>query len=236
METTCTSGNLQQLLRLMDEKKVTPERFSAVLASGVMSDVLDPHAKLENRHDVRAALELSPKVVYKRRVVPVGDARVTMLRTLRRKPFPGSNAYHENIRKKDMILGVMAREMLEHVNSEDEPEEVDVVLCYLSDIGLSSDDLTVDVSPADKISLILSKAASRLGLRKLPQWAGPQLREEYDDQLSGESVIVITDPIYDNHLFKLEYVVKGKRWLRHVELDLGWGSSDIVIALALPRG
>jgi len=57
-QSTCTSGNLQSFLRLLDEKGVTPEIFGNRLSSGVLADVFDPNADLSDRIAVRKALKL----------------------------------------------------------------------------------------------------------------------------------------------------------------------------------
>lgn len=58
METTLSSGNLQSFLRLLDEKRMTHERFTTILGNGILADVLDPNADLGNRDAVRIALKL----------------------------------------------------------------------------------------------------------------------------------------------------------------------------------
>jgi len=58
METTMSSGNLQSFLRLLDDKRMTYERFTLLLGSGILADVLDPNAYLGNRGAIRTALKL----------------------------------------------------------------------------------------------------------------------------------------------------------------------------------
>ncbi len=62
MDTTMNSRQLQSFLRLLEDKGVNVERSTTVLASGVLADVFDRDAKLDNREAVRAALGLGPLV------------------------------------------------------------------------------------------------------------------------------------------------------------------------------
>lgn len=61
-QTTMTSGNLQSLLRLMDDKGMTDLQFTKILSSGILADVFDPNADLGNREAVRIALRLDTGV------------------------------------------------------------------------------------------------------------------------------------------------------------------------------
>jgi hypothetical protein len=58
MKTTLTSGQLQNTLTLLEQKGVTPERFQTVLSSGLLSDIFDPKAILDDRDAFRVALKL----------------------------------------------------------------------------------------------------------------------------------------------------------------------------------
>lgn len=60
MDTTLTSGHMQSILRLLDEKKAHPDRVTKVLASGILADVFDHDADLSSRDAVRAGLKLPP--------------------------------------------------------------------------------------------------------------------------------------------------------------------------------
>ncbi len=77
METTITSGQLAATLRLLEDKRVTPERYSQILSSGVLADMLDANAKLDNREAVRAALGFEVKegakpLLVQRGIISVG--------------------------------------------------------------------------------------------------------------------------------------------------------------------
>lgn len=58
METTHTSQQLMAFLKLLDAKKMTHDRFTSLLGSGILADVLDSDADLDNREAVRTALNL----------------------------------------------------------------------------------------------------------------------------------------------------------------------------------
>ena len=58
METAFTSGQLKQVLSLLDGAKMTHERFQVVLRSGVLADVFDPDAEFGHRSEVQAALRI----------------------------------------------------------------------------------------------------------------------------------------------------------------------------------
>ncbi len=60
MNTTMSTKQLQSLLDLAEQKGLTPERMTVILASGVLADVLDAGALLSNRGAVRRALGLGP--------------------------------------------------------------------------------------------------------------------------------------------------------------------------------
>ena len=62
MDTTLTSGNLQSFLRLLDEKGVTPRRFTIALSDGRLADALDEKATYEHRDEVRKLIGLDPLV------------------------------------------------------------------------------------------------------------------------------------------------------------------------------
>lgn len=57
---TPTSTQLKKFIELLEQKGVTPERFQTVLRSGILSDVFEEKATLDNRYDVRLALGLGP--------------------------------------------------------------------------------------------------------------------------------------------------------------------------------
>lgn len=59
MNTTLTSGQLALQLKVLDEKKMTPERWNRILASGILADLCDKDACLD-RNAVRRALKLEP--------------------------------------------------------------------------------------------------------------------------------------------------------------------------------
>ncbi|HEY4525318.1 MAG TPA: hypothetical protein VJL39_03050 [Candidatus Paceibacterota bacterium] len=71
MDTTMTSGNLQSVLRLADEKKMSPERMTKVVASGVLADAFDEKADLSDREAIRAAMKLPPLVALPVLIKPV---------------------------------------------------------------------------------------------------------------------------------------------------------------------
>jgi len=58
METTHTSHQLVAFLKLLQDKRMTPERFTMVLSSGILADTFDPDAYLGDRAAVRLALKL----------------------------------------------------------------------------------------------------------------------------------------------------------------------------------
>ena len=60
MNTTMSSGNLQSFLRLLDDKGVTPEKFTSVLSSGMLADIFESGASLDKRDALRETLGLSP--------------------------------------------------------------------------------------------------------------------------------------------------------------------------------
>src|SRR3989344_1751444 len=62
MDTTLTSGNLQSFLRLLDEKGVTPKRFTVALSDGRLADALDEKATYKHRDEVRKLYGLEPLV------------------------------------------------------------------------------------------------------------------------------------------------------------------------------
>lgn len=62
MDTTMTSGNLQSILRLADEKHLNPERATKIIASGALADVFDEKADLTDRDAIRAAMKMPPLV------------------------------------------------------------------------------------------------------------------------------------------------------------------------------
>lgn len=57
-KTTLTSGQLGLQLKIFDEKGMTPERWGAILSSGIFADLCDVYADLSNRAAVRAALKI----------------------------------------------------------------------------------------------------------------------------------------------------------------------------------
>jgi hypothetical protein len=59
METTLTSGQLALQLKVLDEKRMTPDRWNRILSSGIFADLCDPSACLDDRGAVRTALKLS---------------------------------------------------------------------------------------------------------------------------------------------------------------------------------
>ena len=58
MDTIFTDGQLTKFIETMRQKNMTPERFNGLLGSGILADVLDPNACLDNRDAVRIALKL----------------------------------------------------------------------------------------------------------------------------------------------------------------------------------
>ena len=62
MDTTLTSGNLQSFLRLLDEKRVTPQRFTVALSDGRLADALDEKATYKHRDEMRQLYGLDPLV------------------------------------------------------------------------------------------------------------------------------------------------------------------------------
>lgn len=65
METTHTSQQLTAFLNLLKAKKTKPDRFTAILGSGILADVLDSDADLSNRDVVRKALGISKVFRFK---------------------------------------------------------------------------------------------------------------------------------------------------------------------------
>lgn len=60
MNTTMTTGNLQEILRLADQKGLIPDRMTRIIASGIFADAFDEKADLSNREAWRAAFKLPP--------------------------------------------------------------------------------------------------------------------------------------------------------------------------------
>jgi hypothetical protein len=59
METTITSGQLSALLKLLNEKGMTPERWNEISSSGLLADLCDRRTDLMNRAAVCVALGLN---------------------------------------------------------------------------------------------------------------------------------------------------------------------------------
>ncbi len=57
---THTSAQLKKFIGLLEQKRVTPERFQRVLGSGILSDLFEEGATLTNRFTVQQALGLGP--------------------------------------------------------------------------------------------------------------------------------------------------------------------------------
>ncbi len=55
-----TTHQLMKLAGLMEQKGVTFKRFERVFASGLLADIFEPDANLNNRKGVREALKLAP--------------------------------------------------------------------------------------------------------------------------------------------------------------------------------
>ncbi len=58
MNTTYTSAQFKKFTEILEQRQVNPDRFQAVLGSGLLSDVFEPEAKITNRLAVRQALGL----------------------------------------------------------------------------------------------------------------------------------------------------------------------------------
>lgn len=59
MQTVCTSGQLTKLIGVLEQEGVTPDRFQKVLESGVIGDIFDADANLENRVAICEAIDVS---------------------------------------------------------------------------------------------------------------------------------------------------------------------------------
>jgi len=59
MNNTITSPQLAKLVEIMDQQKTSPERFQKIVASGILTDVFEPDAQLDNREGVRQALKVA---------------------------------------------------------------------------------------------------------------------------------------------------------------------------------
>jgi hypothetical protein len=62
LSTKLTTDQIQKLAEAMEPKGVAPERFQQILSSGVLGDLFEPGADLNNREAVRQALKLGPLV------------------------------------------------------------------------------------------------------------------------------------------------------------------------------
>jgi hypothetical protein len=226
METTLTSAQMQSFLRLLDDKRVTPERFTRVLASGILSDLFDEFAKYDKRTEIMIALGLykSPAEI----VAPIVRGAIPSWRTLKRKRYVHENlrtfyAYNRALHKKDMNLGKTAHDLLmAYADWEEGPDELDIAKIYLRHLGIDPGQFkSHDLHFESKLCSIAERA-TELGLKKLPLWAIAQLQEEYDDQPSGSVLNVIAERVVtDRHvnpttvpyLFVISRVGRGKRWL-----------------------
>ncbi len=59
---TMSTGNIQALLALAEQKSLTPERMTRIIASGIFADAFDERADLSNRDGWRIALKLQPLI------------------------------------------------------------------------------------------------------------------------------------------------------------------------------
>ena len=66
---TYTTHQLMKLAEMLEQKEMTFERFERVFASGLLSDIFEPDADINNRKGVREALKLGPP--------PQGDQNVS---------------------------------------------------------------------------------------------------------------------------------------------------------------
>ena len=60
MKTTMSTGNLQAILSLAEQKGLTPERMTKILSSGVLADLFDEQIDLSSRDAWRQAFGLGP--------------------------------------------------------------------------------------------------------------------------------------------------------------------------------
>lgn len=60
MNTTMTTGNIQAILALAEQKGLIPDRTTRIIASGILADAFDKDADLSNRDAWRAAFKLPP--------------------------------------------------------------------------------------------------------------------------------------------------------------------------------
>lgn len=58
MKSTMTTGQIQEIFRIADAKRMTTERMTKIISSGILADLFDEEADLSRRDDVRKALGL----------------------------------------------------------------------------------------------------------------------------------------------------------------------------------
>ncbi len=68
-DTTYTTHQLMKLAELMEQKGITLKRFERIYTSGLLADIFEPEADLDNRNGVRAALKLGA-------LAPRGDQNI----------------------------------------------------------------------------------------------------------------------------------------------------------------
>ncbi len=197
---TATLPQAVQVLDLIRKKEISLEQLQALLASGLLADLLDADVGKINRSDFRKFCGLGPT-----------DAKdLPTWKTLRLGVLKTVEEYRQAMKANGFKIGEYADDILGKPDFTISSEEMDIELVRLSvaDLGFKKVAMLSDIYVN----------ASKLGLDPCPNEVGPALRLVYKDQPKGKCkwIVVamksISDSDCDLRVFRVVHDDYG-RWL-----------------------
>ena len=165
-------------------------------------------------------------LLSKLEVAKVGEASSSVCKfptwkTIRLGTHKDATALHEAIDAKKNRISDWGKDILKRIKVSPTEQEIDLVHPTVADLGL----------PKGGTRKQIYAKAKELGLALCPAEVGPQLRLQYQDQPSGEWILIGMEPITDSNgnpnVFDVEHSGVG-RWLRAGDghADHFWNPED----------
>jgi hypothetical protein len=160
---------------LVDQRGTSEERLQALYQNGLLSDLLDPDANVDeiNRDEYRKVLGLSP-------VTMVFQTWKTIVLGRRKT----AEDYRKSI-KAHRRVDNYANHLLGKTSIAEIEVEVDLVRASVKDLGFKK---------KIRLNAIIARALS-YGLEKCVAEVGPALADQYSDQPKGEYLAIAMDAI-----------------------------------------
>lgn len=165
-----------KVLKLVEETEIPLEQLQKLLASGLLSDLLNANVDEMNRDEFRKLCGLSPVVFPIWKTIKIGTS---LLRT--------AEDFRKAIKDREMRISDWASDILGKPAFTVVAQEIELDLVKLTvrELGFKSE------ARRDQIY----ERAKQLGLEPCPVEVGPQLRLQYKDQPNDEWILIAMEPI-----------------------------------------